>query len=122
LQQRKPNRDDFPRTDEFTESVTEVWFSGAGNSVAAHEIIHSRDQKDTFAIRKVNCLIRKYYSINIPMRFQGTKQRVMIIWRLLANHNDNWMNSHQTLQFKRNYPVVERHSARNGNEYYFYFT
>jgi ABC-type antimicrobial peptide transport system ATPase subunit len=23
---------------------------------------------------------------------------------------------------KGNYPVVERHSARNGNEYYIYFT
>jgi ABC-type dipeptide/oligopeptide/nickel transport system ATPase component len=49
------------------------------------------------------------------MRFQGTKQRVMIAMaiackpQLIADEHNS-----QTLQFKRNYPVVERHSARNG--------
>jgi hypothetical protein len=48
--QRKPNRDDFPRTDEFTESVVEMWFSGTGNSVATHGLSTAETRTETLSL------------------------------------------------------------------------
>jgi hypothetical protein len=42
-QQRKPNRNDFPRTDELAKSIVEMWFSSTGNSITTHGFIYIRD-------------------------------------------------------------------------------
>jgi peptide/nickel transport system ATP-binding protein len=120
--QRKPNRDDFPRTDEFTESVTEVWFSGAGNSVAT-QIIHSRDQKwDTFAIRKVKLPNPEILFDKYPHEISGDKNNASwLLWRLLANHNCWIAWTYNSLRRYSSKEIIQllKDSARNGNEYYF---
>jgi ABC-type antimicrobial peptide transport system ATPase subunit len=97
-----------------------MWFSSTGNSITTRIYLHQRLKGDTDKLPDPEIVFDKY-----PHEISGgQKQRVMIAMAIACKPQLLIADEPTTALdvTAKNYPVVERHSARNGNEYHIYFT